>query len=140
MLTQGDIVFYTDNTKSVQSEYHIIAVKSIIDLHLAPIHYLGIDLTSRGSSLDTELRGDFYKAKVVILVLGKDDNWRDTADNWVIPELSHAIKLGIKCLIYTTALLTETENKLLPFNPTFISNLEHFEITLRADLGKLGIK
>lgn len=140
MLKQGDIVFYTDNNKNVTSEYHINAIKIITDLQLTPFHYTGLDLKTRGSSLDTEIRDDFYKAKVVILVLGKDNNWRNTEDNWVIPELSYANEHGIKCLIYTTAPLTETENKLLPLNPFFIRNLEHFEITLRADLEQLGIK
>ena len=140
MLKQGDRVFYTDNNRSLRSEYCKIAKKTIVDLGLIPYYYTGIDLKTEGSSLDTEIRDDFYSAKVVILVLGKDKKWRDIEDNWVIPELPFAIKQGIKFLIYTTNPLIEEEIKRLPVKPFFIEGQEHFKNTLRADLEHLGIE
>lgn len=142
MLKQGDRIFYTDNTNGQRyAGYCQVAIKTIRDLGLTYFFYPSISLKIRESNLDAETREDFYKAKVVILVLGKGKDWHELCDNWAIPELDHASKYGIKFLIYTTAKLTkdEVEKIRLPVNPIFIRNQKHFKTILRDDLEGLGI-
>ncbi len=139
MLQQGDRIFYTDNFEGTSNEYCFAAIKVIKDLSLAPFFYVGTDLKTRRSSLDAEIREDFYKAKAIILVLGRGGGWRRNEDNWAIPEMKHAFSMGIKCLIYTTAKMTEEEVKSLqlPVDPIVIKDEKELEVILKQTLEKL---
>ncbi len=135
MLGAGDRIFYADNG-SQDSQYCQAAIKVIQDLGLIYFFYQGAGLDARRSSLDREIRDDFYNAKVVVVVLGRGKGWRSMEDIWALPELKHAAEMGIKCLVYTTENITEEELKSLelPVPPVFIKDVNDFRTTLRKDL------
>lgn len=142
MINPGDKVFYSDNKKGEEIfKYSNIAVRIIEELGLIPLKYVGIELGTRNSSLDKDIREDFFQSKVVILLLGKGDEREDIIDHWAIPELEIAISMGIACFIYITSELTEEEIQGLglPVEPVMIDNENQFAVNLRQTLNQLMI-
>lgn len=139
MIQRGDNIFYTDNQR--ESTYCPIAVRIIQDLGLIPYFYKGAGLSVRNSSLDREIRDDFYNAKVVVIVLGKGNEWRNIDDNWATPELECTARFGISCLIYSSVELSLEEVKLLklPFNPVVVKDETDFSVIFEHDLQKLMV-
>lgn len=138
MLQQGDKVFFSDNGESI-TDYSSMASRTIQTLGLTPLVYGGTGLNVRTSTLDKEIRDDFYQSKVVVLVLGKGEKWKSIGDNWAIPELDHAISSGIKCFVYITSQITEEEIRSisLPINPVIVRHEKHFGTILKQSLEQL---
>jgi hypothetical protein len=74
--------------------------------NLTPISHVGAGRDVRTSSLDRELRDDFYNAVVLIVRL----SGAEPLDNWAVPELgqsdekSPVVRSGKKYLIYADGL------------------------------------
>lgn len=137
MIQKGENVFYTDNSAGSKEYFHV-AYRIISSLDLVPFCYSGIDLKTRGSSLDKEIRDDFYASKVVTILSGAGPQWRDVFDNWVIPELSIAEAHGMKILSYAMTPVSEEEPlRVTSDSPALVENIEDFETILRRDLQDL---
>jgi len=78
-------------------------------MKFVPLIYRRIRLTTRASSVDREIREDFYKSKIVVVLLGIGDDWLDIRDNWVFPELAYAASAGMRILAYVTEEVRQTE-------------------------------
>lgn len=140
MLQQGDNVFFSDNSRGM-TDYMGVAFRTIEALGLTPFVYGGIGLDVRKSKIDREIRDDFYQSRVVVLLLGTGQGWSSIEDNWVIPELEHAILLGIVCFVYVTAETTEEyiQSLSLPVEVIKVRDKDHFETSLRQNLEQLMV-
>lgn len=140
MLQKNDKVFYCDNGRGVSS-YRGAASKTIQTLGLTPLVYGGAGLGARNSNIDKEIRDDFYKSKVVVLLIGEGGKWMSIEDNWALPELETAISKGIDCLVYITSGLTELGIRRLHLTSSVIAvnNEKHFESSLKQNLERLMI-
>lgn len=137
MIQKGENVFYTDNNAD-SSEYSGVAYQTISSLDLMPLCFAGIDLNTRGSSLDKEIRDDFYASKVVVILIGSGPQWRDARDNWVFAELSRAQTFEMKILSYVLTPVSDEEPFCLtPDSPALVENIKDFESILRKDLQDL---
>jgi len=106
MLKRGDHVFFAENSEEsgvlngkYGFEFYRIAGT---ELGLFAIYYQGAKLEIRESSLDREMRNDFYGSRALALYLGTPKPGSTHHDNWVLPELKHAIAQGMECLIYVS--------------------------------------
>jgi hypothetical protein len=146
MLQRGDNVFFCHNGPG--TDYDGIAYRIIESLGLTPFIYSGITLDTKKSTLEGELRDDFYKSKAIILLLLGQTQRRDNSnieDNWAIPELKcsipqgRATSQGINYFVYATTEVTKEEinNLELPINVTVVENEKHFEAVLKQNLEKI---
>lgn len=143
MLHKGDSVFYCDNNAG--SGFNGVAFRTVKNLGLTPLVYAGVGLEVRKSSLDKEIRDDFYRSKVVVVLVGSHKGWKNSGDCWALPELAVAESKGIDVLIYAVsdtagndalALLSPThESKPLSF--TEVANTDEFETALQDHLQDL---
>ena len=135
IIREGDKIFFTNNYGG-SSDYDGPAWETIQSLGLIPIVYGGAGLNVRGSSLEREIRGDFDQSKVVVLLLGKGEGWRDIKDNWALPNLKHALSMGVVCFVYTATEITEEELRSLnlPVDAVTVRNVDQFISRLRQDL------
>ena len=140
MLQQRDNVFFSDNGQGM-TDYIAIAFRTIETLGLTPFVYGGTGLDVKKSNLDREIRDDFYKSKVAVLLLGTGQGWSSIEDNLAIPELPHAISFRIVCFVYVTAETSKEEIKKLnlPVEVIKVRDKEHFEASLRKNLEQLMI-
>lgn len=108
---------------------------------MIPVYYQGIGLGARNSNVDKDIRDYFCQSKVIILLLGKGEEWRGISDHWPIPELEIAVSMGIACFIYTTTEIMEeeVENLGLPVKTVIINDEDHFATTLKQNLSQLII-
>ncbi|RJR46748.1 MAG: hypothetical protein C4576_10580 [Desulfobacteraceae bacterium] len=138
MLTPGDSVFYTHNQDS-PGTFGPVAVEVIRNLGLIPLVYIGAGTDVRNSSLDREIREDFYRSKAAIIVLGKGKTWRELGDMWVLPELHSAFSTGLECLVYRTMDVNdeEIERLRLPVKTVEISGEDDFRAAIGRDLKRL---
>jgi hypothetical protein len=128
-------VFYVDNAPHTAS-YHKSACDVIRAMNFVPLIYRGITLTTRTSSVDREIREDFYKSKIVILLLGVGNGWLDMRDNWVFPELAYAASAGMRILAYLTEEVgqTEVDSLGLPVSYGIVGDEASFAKLLAEDL------
>lgn len=141
MLREGDNVFFCHSSAGMW-DYNEAAWRTIKSLGLTPFFHGGLTLDVKDSNLDREVRDDFHKSNVVVvLLLGKKQRREGSSvgDNWAIPELKWVISNGIAGFVYTTDEVTQEEiNSLdLPVDVVIVKDLNHFETTLRQDLEQL---
>ncbi len=133
MLAKGDRVIFCAS----RATGRLPVVNEIIrSLGLVPLVYEGISKKGRSSSLDKELRHDFYGARFRVLML-EPDVTGSFEDNWAIPELKHVP--SDRLLIYTTEVMPDQEIKRLelPVNPVHVKNAADFESDFRSRLERI---
>jgi hypothetical protein len=143
MLKKGDLVFFAENSGdsgilegNFGAEFYRIAA---LELGLHAIFYTGIGLAARQSNLDKEIRDDFYRARACALYFGEPKDASTPDDHWALPELSHAISLGIECLIYVAPNFPTDQLPAVGYSdlPRIVRSKEEFCEALRADLTRL---
>lgn len=98
-----------------------------------PVWYLGVDLSTRRSTIDRELRNDFYRAEIRVVMLTGDD----PLDHWAVPELPHCREYCKKHLVYASVATDESWEKAIEGVPVRIqrlSGVNEFRIRLAEDL------
>lgn len=109
------------------------AIRVIESLGLVPLIHEGARLLVRESSADAELRDDFYKSEIVVVVLDSTDP-RDASNNWALPELPN---IGDRALlIYASGGVSsrEVQHLNLPIKVEFVKTSEEFLSKLSSRL------
>ncbi len=101
MLQKGERVFFADNSKDDQARCAVFA-RTTRDLGLVPVSYSGAGTAVRHSSLDREIRNDFYAARAVVLYFGTPKEGSSHGDHWVLREIRHVASAGVPCLVYVS--------------------------------------
>ena len=132
MLKKEDNVFVSGD-----QDYCYLAFDIIQSYGLIPFVYANAGLSIRNSSLDREIRDDFYQCKATILILhGKGET---LGDNWALPELKHSTLADLPCFIYVLEDIDERQIKGLdlPIDPVVVKDKNHFKLLLKKDLQRL---
>ena len=69
MLQKGERVFYADNSKDYLTRCGVFG-QVVRDMGLEPVLYGGVGNMVRQSSVDSEIRNDFYTARAIVLYFG----------------------------------------------------------------------
>ncbi len=101
MLQKGERVFFADNSKDYQVRCEVFR-GTVQGMGLEPAIYAGAGNAVRQSSLDRDMRDDFYAARAIVLYFGSPKEGSDHEDHWVLQEIKHVIESGVPCLVYVS--------------------------------------
>lgn len=106
---------------------------------LQPVVYSGAGNAERQSTLDRELRDDFYAARAIVLYFGSPKQGGDYEDHWVLQEIRHIIGSSVPCLVYVSndfprAILAKHG---YDQEPKIVSTNADFGTALQRDLSNL---
>ena len=105
------------------------------DVGFVPIVYTGIGQASRQSTVDRQLRDDFYRAEIAVVRLAGNF----PLDNWAIPELA----IHKRCLVYSCAIPEEMLEDVVAHSSCVLvslAGLDDFRARLAADIrAALGV-
>jgi hypothetical protein len=101
LLQKGERVFFADNSEGDQAHCELFA-RTARALGLETVFHAGAGAAVRHSSLDREIRNDFYAARAVVLYFGAPKEGSNHEDHWVLPEIRHVANTGVPCLVYVS--------------------------------------
>lgn len=133
MLVKGNRVLFC----SARAAGRASAISTIIrSLGLMPLIHEGLREGVRNSSIDREVRDDFYGAEFRVILL-EEDATGPVDDHWAIKELEHVP--SDRLLIYSTKEMTsaEIERLALPMAPIHVKSALELENALRTQLASL---
>jgi hypothetical protein len=138
VLQKGERVFYADNSKDYLIRCGVFG-QVVRDMGLEPVLYGGVGNMVRQSSVDSEIRNDFYTARAIVLYFGSPKQGSDHEDNWVLEEIRHVAESVVPCLLYVSKdfpreILVERGYHR---EPEVVSSEAEFSIALQRDLAKL---
>jgi hypothetical protein len=139
VLQNGERVFFADNSKGGQARADVFQ-KTVRGMGFVPVFYVGAGSAVRQSSLDSEMRGDFYSARAIVLYFGSPVEGSNDEDHWVLDELGHAIASGTPSLIYVSKDFPRDVLAKHGYrqDPEVLMTDADFGAALRRDLAKLA--
>lgn len=109
-------------------------VRRIIEsFGLVPFIYEGVNLRTRSSTLDREIRDDFYSAKLIVVLLNPLKGAL-LSDNWAIPELPYVTDRHV--VIFASDQVPSDDVKQLKL-PVIVIEEAQFESRLQSYLKHL---
>jgi hypothetical protein len=102
-------VIYCDNGPNSE-QYGEVFTDVVRAIGLRPIVYRGVGAASRRSTLDRELRDDFYQGALAVVRLAGEE----PLDNWAVAEFSHCQSIGKFLLVYLDGLSTQARSNITP--------------------------
>jgi hypothetical protein len=133
VLYPDDDVFYGDNCEpsSERGDYIEAFTDVVRSLGLRPVFYNGAGADTKNSSLDREIRDDFYKAKAAVIRVSPPK----LEDNWVVDERKNAPSTSQHSifLVYSMAAISDLS---WAAGSIQISSAKEFSTSLRAELSK----
>lgn len=136
-LASGDRVFLCVNSaRGVYAAAHARTREIIGSFGLVPLIYEGARLSVRESSLDRQIRDDFYSAHLIVILLDVKQG-EPLSDNWALPEVAHIDKGTLLVYASSNASSDEIKNLNLPVDVVLVSGEEEFVGQLQNQLRQL---
>lgn len=112
-------------------------IRNIIEsFGLVPLIYEGVRLRVRESSLDREIRDDFYSADLIVILLDVKEG-EPLSDNWALPEIKHISKRPLLVCASSSASSDEIKKLNLPIDVVLVDGKEDFADHLQKQLTQL---
>lgn len=130
-LASGDrVILCVSSASGVYAGVHSRIRKIIDSFGLVPLIYEGARLRVRESSLDREIRDDFYSAHLIVILL----DGGSLSDNWALPEVAHTADRPLLVYASSNASSDDIKNLALPVDVALVSGEEEFASLLRDQL------
>ena len=138
MIRKGDRVFFADNSKGYLERCKAFT-SAVRDAGLVPLSYGGAGTAVRQSTLDREIRDDFYGAQAIVLYFGTPENNSNYEDHWALSELKHRIGTNVDFLVYVSEDFPVGILQQFGYvgQHRVLSNSDQFGAVLRSDLERI---
>lgn len=136
-LTSGNrVILCVSSASGVYAGVHARIRKIIESFGLVPLIYEGARLKARESSLDRELRDDFYSAHLIVILLDAKHG-EPLSDNWALPEVTHIAKKSLLVYASSNASSDDITKLKLPVDVVLVSGEDEFVSQLQNQLRQL---
>lgn len=136
-LASGDrVILCVSSASGVYAGVHARTRKIIDSFGLVPLIYEGVRLRVRESSLDREIRDDFYSAHLIVILLDVRQG-EPLSDNWALPEVAHIAKRPLLVYASSNASSGDIKKLNLPVDVVLVSSEEEFVKDLRHRIEQL---
>ena len=136
-LASGDrVILCVSSASGVYAGVHARTREIIDSFGLVPLIYEGVRLRVRESSLDREIRDDFYSAHLIVILLDVKQE-EPLSDNWALPEVTHIAERPLLVYASSSASSDYIKKLSLPVDVVLVSGEEEFASQLQNQLRQL---
>lgn len=136
-LASGDrVILCVSSASGVYAAAHARTRKIIESFGLVPLIYEGVRLRVRESTLDRELRDDFYSAHLIVILLDVKKG-EPLSDNWALSEVKHVAQRPLLVYAPSSASSDDIKKLDLPVDVVLVSGEDEFASKLQNQLRQL---